>query len=110
MTFDDNRDLNRTSSERPTTRYGRAGSGSGTMMAAVIGLVVLLAVVFLVWRGYEGSMDRRTEINATGSTTSTVPAAPPAPAPAAPAPPVGSTAPAPAPASPAPATPAPANP
>lgn len=103
MTFDDNRDLNRTSSERPTTRYGRTGSGTGTMMAAVIGLVVLLAVVFLVWRGYEGSMDRRTEINATGSTTSTVPAAPPAPA----APPPAT---APAPAAPAPAPAAPANP
>lgn len=107
MTFDDNRDLNRTSSERPTTRYGRAGSGTGTMMAAVIGLVVLLAVVFLVWRGYEGSMDRRTEINATGSTTSTVPPAPPAPAPAAPSGPATT---APAPTAPAPAAPAPANP
>jgi hypothetical protein len=109
MTFDDNRDLNRTSSERPTTRYGRTGSGTGTMMAGVIGLVVLLAIIFLVWRGYEGGMDRRTEINATGSTTSTVPAAPPAPAPAAPAPSTTTTAPAPA--KPAPATtPAPANP
>ncbi len=109
MTFDDNRDLNRSASERGTTRYGRANTGTGTMLAAVIGLVVLLAVVFLVWRGYEGSMDRRTEINATGTTTAPKPTTPDTTTKTAP-PPASTTAPAPAPASPAPATPPSSNP
>jgi hypothetical protein len=108
MTFDDNRDLNRNASERTTTRYGRANTGTGTMLAAVIGLVVLLAVVFLVWRGYEGSMDRRTEINATGTTTAPKPTTPDTATKT--APPASTTAPAPAPASPAPATPPSSNP
>jgi hypothetical protein len=116
LSYDDKNELGRSGLERDlrgtttSTQPARA-TGKGPMMAALIGLVALLAVVFLVWRGYDAS-SRDTELNTTGTTSSPAPAGSgagsgqamsptPGPRPTTPPAPIL----APAPANPAPATP-----
>ena len=78
MSYDDDSDLGRSSSERDlrgarfSPRFGRAG-GNGAMVAGLIGLAAVLVVVLLVWRGYENA-GRDTEVNTTGSTSNSAPA------------------------------------
>jgi hypothetical protein len=109
MTYESN-DANR----RVTDEDYRSTTGAGAyttrpsntgVIGAIIGVLAVVAIIFFVWRGYEGTNHASTPASAPATTSSTAPSTTPAPAP---------TPAAPAPAAPNPAAPAggnaPANP